>query len=272
MFKRLIFVMVLLPAFAAHAGVVAPIGGADEVVVPVAGSVVGADGTIFRSDIRITNLLSREQRVDLFWLPQNLSGATIPPVRITLGPNDKLLSEDFAAEVMRQTGLGAIVVRAVDSAGERDTSAKIDVSSRVWSPPREDRRGTTSQNLPTLSRNEIVNFHNVMLGHKRSADYRTNVGIVNLDETTPQTYRITVTGDNPTLVPEVVETTILPRSMKQIALQGDEQPGLRIDVEVLSLPPLGRGSFWAAYAATVNNESGDSWSSLGFDIFDLRNQ
>jgi hypothetical protein len=272
MFKRFVTLVILLSSVAAQAGVVAPIGGASEVVVPVAGSVTGADGTIFRSDIRITNLLSREQRVNLYWLPQNLTGATIPPVQIVLSPNGKLQSEDFAADVMQQTGLGAIVVRSVLANGERDTAAKIDVTSRVWSPPTAGRRGTTSQNLPTLSRTEIVNFHNVILGQKRDASYRTNVGIINLDETTPQSYRITVTGDNPTLIPEIIETTVAPRSMKQISLQGDEQPGLRIDVEVLSVPPLGRGSFWVTYGATVDNESGDSWSSIGFDIFDLRNQ
>jgi hypothetical protein len=272
MFRFVFVAAMFLAAFAANAGVVATIGGAAEILVPVAGNVTGADGTPFRSDIRITNLLSRDQRVDLFWLPQNVTGSGISPIRITLGANDKLLSENFAADVMGQTGLGAIVVRAVNAAGDRDDAAKLDVTSRVWSPETNGRRGTTSQNLPTLSRVEIVNFHNVILGQKRDANFRTNVGIVNLDETTPQSYRITVTGDNPTLVPEVIETTVEPRSMKQIALQGDEQPGLRIDVEVLSIPPLGRGSFWASYGATVDNESGDAWSSIGFDIFDLRNQ
>src|SRR5687768_8451830 len=109
MLKRLLIVVMVMSSGVVQAGVVAPLGGSDEVLVPVAGSVTGADGTVFRSDIRITNMLSREQRVDLFWLPQNITGQGIAPIRITLSPNDKLLSEDFAAEIMRQTGLGAIV-------------------------------------------------------------------------------------------------------------------------------------------------------------------
>lgn len=253
-------------------GLVAPRSAAARLLIPAAGAVEGANGTFFRSDIRIANLGSEPALVEMIWLPRE--GWATPPrldpgagtlVREMIEPGAILHSDDFVTEVLRTSGLGAILVQAVrGSSATIDETARLQATSRIWSPAGEG--GTGSQSFPSVALLDIVSEHVAILGHRRDEDYRTNVGLVNLDDTSFWTFRITVSGENPTLVPEVYEVSVPPYGVAQFPIQGVQQTKMRIDVEVLSAPGGGILSLWQAFASTVDNRTGDAWSTLAFEL------
>jgi hypothetical protein len=91
------------------------------------------------------------------------------------------------------------------------------------------------------------------------------VGVVNLDGG-PHTFVVTVSGETPTLVPETHTVTVPAFAMVQIPIGGVSQRQLRIDIEEEVAPGQGRLSLWTAYASSVDNITGDAWSSVAFDI------
>ena len=63
--------------FAAHPNeVVLPLSASPQLLIPAAGSVAGANGTFFRSDITLVNLSSHDQNIKLQWLPQGTSATS----------------------------------------------------------------------------------------------------------------------------------------------------------------------------------------------------
>src|SRR5688572_17406382 len=184
--RRIIPFLLLLAATSANAQ-------SNQLVIPAAGNVVGANGTHFRSDIAITNLRGVAQQVSLQWLPQGTSGAALPRRTVTIAASDTLTSEDFTVEVMQQTGLRAILIRAVDPAGEVDGNGRLYATSRIWTPQPAS-NGTTSQSLPALPLPSIVHERTLFTGHRMDERYRVNFGVANLDTTITQNFVITVSG------------------------------------------------------------------------------
>src|SRR5437868_13856551 len=171
--KTAIFLLVLFAALPAMS---------QQFLIPAAGSVPGANGTYFRSDIAMLNTHHPPQDVLLQWLPQGSSGASVAPVHVRLDFLVPFGSEDFVAFALHQTGLGAILVTAVDSQGNPVTNAGLQIRSRVWTM-QPGTNGTTSQSLPVVQTTAIDNDgeSSTILGQRLDARYRTNVGVVNLD-------------------------------------------------------------------------------------------
>lgn len=269
--------LALLSTASLFASDVAPAGIAarsatSRLLIPAAGSLQGAQGTFFRSDIRITNLADSEQLVEMIWLPRE--GWETPPavdpeagtiVRVTLQPYEMLHSDDFITEVLRTSGLGAILVTALLPDGsDVDLDGVLQASSRIWSP-QPGAEGTVSQSLPAVPLTEIVHENAVILGHRRDFDFRTNVGIVNLDNTDPWTFRVIVSGETPTLVAEIYEVTVPPYGISLVPVLGVDQTRMFIHVEVVP-SDAGVLTLWHAFASTVDNRTGDAWSSLAFEL------
>jgi len=112
--KKLLPLMLLFVSAAAYAQLTAP---APQVLVPAAGAVGGLNGTFFRSDIAIFNFRNADQNVALRWLPQGQSGAATQRVVITIRALSGVISEDFVTDFLHQTGLGAILISAVNADG-----------------------------------------------------------------------------------------------------------------------------------------------------------
>ncbi|HEX7152318.1 MAG TPA: hypothetical protein VF618_12590 [Thermoanaerobaculia bacterium] len=245
---------------------VASAQSSNYLVVPAAGDVVGGNGTHFRSDITLYNLRGdASQRVELRFAPQG--GSVNPPRRtLTLAPLSIISSENFVADVLGASGLGAMTILAVDANGNLDPNGKLYATSRIWTPQPPDGAGTTSQSMPVLPQSEVNHTKIVFVGHRQLEQYRNNVGIANFDATTTQTFRVTVSGSIPTLVPVIFDVTLPPMSMSQSGIQWPTpDPELRVEVEVLPQPGGGRGTFWLAYMSSVDNVTGDSWSTLGVE-------
>ena len=259
--QKPLFTLLLLFAVAvptASAQLVTPRGGAPEILVPVAGSVAGANGTFFRSDISLINYRGTAQRVFLYWLPQGSSGTAIAPLDVTIPALSGIISEDFVAAIMHMTGLGAIVIRGVTTTGQFDTGARLQATSRIWTPQPNATTGTNSQSLPTIGTDDVNALSLAIVGMRRDDRYRTNVGIVNLDSANVQTYQLRVGNGTSTELSTVV---VQPFSMQQVAIPGVNAAPLQIVVTNISSNRL---TPFVAYASSIDNVTGDSWSSLGF--------
>jgi hypothetical protein len=229
-------------------------------IVPAAGSVAGVNGTFFRSDIALFNYRNAPQKVSIRWFPQGTSGSGVAPVVITVPAFSGIASEDFAGAVVHQTGLGALAFAGVKDDGTPDSAARLYVTARVWSPQPGTSDATVSQTFPAVPAASINNDAAVtILGQRIDSRYRTNVGVLNLDSV-ERTFNIVQNSDVQTLLPITTTVTVPPLSMQQVALQPTQVTVLQVVVS-----PAGaiNPALWLAYGSSVDNKTGDSWSSLG---------
>jgi hypothetical protein len=156
-------------------------------VIP-AGSVEGANGTFFRSDVVLINFGNRTQQIRLRWIPQAGTGEST--VTITdIGANSGFRFEDFVRQVLGQRGIGAIVISAI-SGGEPDLTGLLYATSRIWSL-QPGVAGQVSQSFDTLPLSSIQSTDTMAIfGLRRSSQFRVNAGIVNLDPVNTQTFQI----------------------------------------------------------------------------------
>jgi hypothetical protein len=202
----------------------------------------------------------------LQWLPQASNGTSVPARVITMAAHNGIGSEDFVASVMQQSGLGAILVTALTSMGSIDPGGLLYATERIWSPQPDKPTGTVSQTFPVLATGALNAAPQVIiLGQRIDSRYRTNVGVVKLDPTSERTFDIVQSYYVPIIWPSPVHSpvTVPPLSMQQVALSNLPTDTLQILVQ----PPAGiNPRLWAAYGSSVDNVTGDSWSSLAFPL------
>jgi hypothetical protein len=234
-------------------------------IIPAAGSTPGVAGTLFRSDLMISNHRGTAQLVDLSWCQQgtpcSVSGYQL--MRITV-PGSSVV---FYSDIVRQlgkSGLGTLDIRARLSDGTLDTSAKIDAFSRIWTPMAYSSGtsfdgGTTSQSFPAV---KIDNVHGsaraYILGLQQDIKYRTNIGIYNDDPNNAHTFTVrAISADNQTFSFTI---TVQPWSMNQMAVPF----GTWGNFMAIVSPDAGIGTEnWAAYGSSTDNITGDGWVSIG---------
>ena len=119
-----------------------------------------------------------------------------------------------------------------------------------------------SQTFPTIATSEIANTAPAILGQRIGDQYRTNVGIVNLS-LGEQTFDVLQNSDDPTVAPVVQSVTVPPFAMQQVSLLNGRAAALQ--VRVTPRTAIG-ASQWVTYGSSVDNVTGDSWSSLGRTI------
>jgi hypothetical protein len=255
--KRFIFIALFLVASSSFANVVLPLGAASQVLIPAAGSTQGANGTFFKSDITIINLTSHDQAVALQWLPQGVSNSGA--VTITIPAQSGLRSADFVHDYFNTTGLGSIIVTGVTGAGTVDSTAALYVNSRIWTPE-PGTAGTTSQSFPAVPLS-AANAASAALfavgGPDNPANYRVNVGIVNVDQNNTQTFAVTLPGTTT----QTFIVSIPPMSMQQISLGSGISATTQISIQNATSSAT-RSNSWLAYGSTVDNVTGDAWSEL----------
>lgn len=236
-------------------------GASPQVLIPAAGSTAGANGTFFRSDITLVNLANHDQSILLQWLPQAGSG-TASTATLTMPALTGTRSADFVNQYLNQSGLGAIIVTGVTSTGAIDTTARLFVNSRIWSPQQPvANNGTVSQTFPAIPVSTI-NTSNAALfsvGGGDSGSYRVNIGVVNLDPVNAQTFVLTDTQHAPAPIQNLI-VTLPPMTMQQVsigAVSATEQVSIQNTTAAAT-----RSNAWTAYSSTIDNVTGDSWSEL----------
>lgn len=273
--RLLVFAAALFVTAAASAQLRGP---TNQMLIPAAGNVPGANGTYFRSDVTLTNFRDTDQRVQLQWLPQTPSTTTpMPaPVFITIPAYSGLASEDFATNYLQQTGLGAILITGVTPTDAPDGGALLFATARIWSP-QPGSTGTVSQTFPVVPVGAISPAPQVIiLGQRIDARYRTNVGIVNLETGYSRTFDIVQSTDYLTFAVVQTTLTVPPMSMLQVRLHDMPSSVLQVTVtpRVIPAPPPGPpvppppppSNMWVAYASSIDNVTGDSWSTLAMPL------
>lgn len=230
---------------------------APQILLAGAGSVQGANGTFFHSDMTVLNYRAQSQRVAFTWMPAGQTADV--PVIIQIGADSGIVSEDFVASILQKSGLGALLITGVDANGLFDPNAALYATERVWTP-QPGTTGTTSQSFPAIATADINLTGGSILGQRQDNRYRTNVGIVNLDVQQRQFNIVESTDDpnNPTVTSLV---TVPARSMTQVPLPFAIVNALQIFIQPL---PGVNQNMWMAYGSSVDNVTGDSWSSLAF--------
>lgn len=262
-------VAVLLSTLSVFAGnsstlqpsLVAPRSATNSLLIPAAGSLAGGNGTFFKTDLTLTNFRDADQKVAVQWMPRALSGNTIPPVIMTVPRLSSIVSEDFVGQELRQSGLGSIQVTAVLADNTVDPGGQLHATARIWTF-QPGSVGTVSQTFPTLPLSDITTRPLTILGHRQDGRYRTNVGVINLDPEVDQNFEVLVSNRTDLLVQMNVE--LPPRSMQQVALPERINTDF-LKIKVIPRPPNpNRVPFFTVYGASVDNVTGDSWSTLGF--------
>lgn len=252
-----LFFLAVLPL---NAQMVVPRSSAFQILIPAAGSLQGANGTFFRSDLTLVNYRSSQQRVQLQWLPQNTPGNTVTPVILTLSPQSGVNSEDFVATILHQSGIGAILITGVTAAGATDVNAQLIVTSRIWTPQPNAATGTNSQQFNGIPTADINSGTLSIIGQRRDSRYRTNVGVVNLSQTL-QSFRIDAQTSNG-VETQTIDVPAL--SFNQASLPGADST-LPLQILVTCVTSGSPTNAFMAYGSSVDNVTGDAWSSLGFN-------
>jgi hypothetical protein len=232
-----------------------------EIMIPVAGTVDGANGTRFQTDVTLADRADGA-RVDVYWLPQGRTGSATPVLRLQLQPNSDQFFPDFVRTSLGQTGLGTIIFRAVKEDGSADPFARIDAYARIWTRM-PNGSGTMSQGVPatTLHSPKVDDFQPIrgnLYGLRQDALFRTNIGIINLSQRELTfTVHILFAGGSRT-----VSYTLPPRSMIQSPLPaGNFGPvSVQIAPEQVTPPRLDLGP-WTGYGSSIDNLTGDAWYS-----------
>lgn len=223
---------------------------------PVAGSVEGANGAHFRSEVTLVNFKNEPQEVIVEFLPQGAAAPTVHRVEIE-GRRFRFWEDFVATEIGRPGILGALTFRAVVTGTTiSDASARLDAFSRIWTQI-PGTNGTTSMSLPAIDAAGLTapNLESAfIIGLRQDAQYRTNVGIVNL-ENFDRTFTVEATNTFPSRPVPAFSVTVRARSMRQVSLPEGHFGGL-----VFRITPTSAGA-WSAYAASVDNFSGDGWVS-----------
>jgi hypothetical protein len=257
--RGIIAIIIVLTAAAATAQIVTPRSSAFQLLIPAAGALDGGGGTFFRSDITIINYRASAQRIRLQWLPQTVTGIGGAAVEMTIAGSSGFASEDFVTNVMQRSGLGAILLTGITAGGDVDQAAQLVASSRIWTP-QPGSSGTTSQSLPSLATADINSSTQAIMSERRDSRYRLNVGIVNLSNT-PQRYQVFAAGSSAT---DLQQVDVEAFSMVLFKLAGLDS-SLPLQIQVSNISASARSSNWVAFASSVDNVTGDAWTTIGFN-------
>lgn len=240
---------------------VAPRSSTSKLLIPAAGSVQGGNGTFFKTDLTLMNFRDADQKVAVRWIPRGVSGNNITPAIMTIPRRDAVVSEDFVGQELRRVGLGSILVTAVRADGSDDPDGQLHSTARIWTF-QPNSSGTVSQTFPVMAFSDVSSSILTILGHRQDSRYRTNVGVINLDPELLQHFGISIFNGTDELLQMNLQIPAM--SMEQVAVPSTIKADF-LRIEVFQIPSnLARIPPFTAYGASVDNLTGDSWSTLGF--------
>jgi hypothetical protein len=229
---------------------------------PSAGSLPGAGGLFFRSDVTLVNYGPAPRTVLVAFWP---AGTSNPPTA-TAGANSKIITLpanqstrfiDVVASVLNLQGVGSLLVIPV-AGSNFDGSGAIDGFSRIYTK-QPGSNGTVSQPFDAVDPDTFsapLVDEAVALGLRQDADFRTNFGIVNVDDK-DRIFKVTFIGEKLTTSTTV---TVKGFGMIQQGIPAGDYGALQIVYQVTNA-----GSdfvTWVGYASSTDNISGDGWVSL----------
>ena len=240
-----------------RANAIADVRAVGLMVFPAAGSVPGSAGTYFRSDITLINYDSSAQDVDFYWMANNSTSGDLPALRVTLQPSTVYTFEDFVGTQFELQGLGAMYAIPVIG-DDTDPNASVDGFSRIWTN-QPGATGTVSQPFPATDPFSFYILESAaILGLRHDAAYRTNFGLLNLDDG-PHRFRVQFIGSKG--LTNEIELTMQSQTMIQQGVPAGDYGHLLI--RVTTDDP---DAWWLTYASSTDNLTGDGWVSIGSGI------
>jgi hypothetical protein len=243
-----------------HASAILDSVSARYVIIPAAGSVAGAGGLFFRSDVTLVNYSTVPQQV-LAGLWAQGSTNTLNPANyktLTLQPNSFVTVQDFVGTTLGlSNALGSIVLIPYTGTAV-DPNGAIDAFSRIYTK-QPGSTGSVSQPFdgvdPDFFSVQLVD-EAACLGLRQDADFRTNFGIVNV-EGIDHVFNVTFIGEKQTTTTTV---TVKAFGMIQQAIPAGDYGAVQV---VIQLTDAGTNFVsWIGYASSTDNVTGDGWVSL----------
>jgi hypothetical protein len=224
---------------------------AENLYIPVAGVVAGANNTLFRTDVRIFNpSTQRDLGVTLHFLPQGMNGANISG-RVVNVPKRQMVVLDNVVGNFFGMPSGSIGAIRIDS--DEDFDYDIVADSRTYTDsPNATAPGTFGQFIPALNVTE-ARAKTVVLHLAWTQEFRSNIGVMN-----PSNEEVTVRANlysndgarggtaNATLV-------IPPKSMRQVPVS-DFFGGVFIPNGYVTFEATAPVFTWGS---VIDNRSGD---------------
>jgi hypothetical protein len=240
-----------------------------QLVIPIVGSAAGQNGTFFRSAVTLMNFRGfgagqtfTPQRIKVEYYAAGANNVGATPTFYTLR-NVGEYWDNFIAQFFQpaKSGLGTLVITAVDANGNFDPAGLLDGVSRVYTAQASTTGcptpgGSVSQALSAFPYEDLDSGEatGYMYGLRHDAQFRTNIGVVNhVSVAHTFTVRIIKFIDQP----EVNFTiAVQPKSLTHTSIPaGDYGPSMI--VEIYTEDP---GAFyWSAYGTSVDNATGDGW-------------
>lgn len=218
---------------------------AKNMYIPVAGRVPGANGTFWRTDVRIFNPSAvSDIQVTLHFLPMGLDGSNIPGRLVTVPKRQMVVLDDVVGNFFElPSAIGAV---RIDS--DTDFSYSFSADSRTYTDSTSG--GTFGQFVPAM---DGAFKKSVVLHVSRTNAFRTNAGVMNANRE-PVVVTASLVGADGTLMTPEVALTIPPMSM----IQSDIASMFGTTREVANgfilfdatLPVL-------TWASVIDNQSGD---------------
>lgn len=219
---------------------------AKNLYIPIVGRVGGANGTFFRTDVRIFNpSASHDLAVSLHFLPRGIEGTNIPGRIVVIPKRQMIVLDDIVGNFFGMpSGLGAL---RLDS--DEAFSYSFSADSRTYT---DSSNGTFGQFIPALDVDSAFKDH-VVLHVTQDAEYRTNAGVMNPTDEPAHVTAFLVRADGTLLTPEV-EITVLPKSMIQNSLAATFNTDRQVDDGFIlfksSVPVF-------TWVSVIDNRSGD---------------
>jgi hypothetical protein len=238
------------------------------VLIPVIGNAVTGRGEHFKSDITFVNYNVDDQRVEMIYMPSGNPGGTVVLRGPLPGDVPPFTIADFVGtEIEDRIGtIGALLILPIDANDDFDPNGAIDAHSRIHTPIPAMPQASVSMQFPGVDPSHLQGeYEAINLGLRQDADFRTNVGIVNLEDF-PIEFVATMFPENGT---QFSESTITVQGLAMIQ-QGLPNPTIgpfNLIVSVNQDIP-GDNQWWSTYAASVDNISGDGWVSIASVMLD----
>lgn len=225
---------------------------AKNLYIPAAGTAPGANGTHFRTDVRIFNPSSTTPvSISVHFLPQGMDGSNIPGNVVHVAPREMVVLNDIVGDFMEFPGSGIGALR-LDS--DTDQSYEFSAESRTYTDsPNPAAPGTYGQFIPALDPATDATKTGIVLHVIHNSAFRTNAGVMNPNRE-PINVRATLIRADGTLVAETELFTVPAMSMtlRPLAqLFGNvvvEDGYLVINTSLHAFP----------FASVVDNQSGDA--------------
>jgi hypothetical protein len=225
--------------------------------VPGLARLTGSNDSEWRSDLTFFNPISEDLSFDVRYIPSESLG--IQPYLKIRGqhPGNALYYMDILGSTMLPTGVeskGYFVIQGFGGSGLPQVAARtynLDVSG-----------GTFGQNLFVFRGKDLIHedfrgfIAGVALSVTDTAGFRTNLGLLNTDETNWAEVRLTVLDEEGVATGEVVDLWLEPGQFKQFNLADRlNLPAVDMDASVVIEVLSGGGV--AAYASTIDNRTQD---------------